>query len=323
MAAELNSMAKLVVAEYPYQRMHKHSAPPAKQLDLSDNYRTTNQRSFAAPRQHDAIKPVFTMGSKNDIGTKNLYQRLTLDEMRSQRLQTAGSPTAPTKSTAQQAYVQPNQAHQSQGRAAPRSGVAPRMPYSEVSRGFGSLDSTGTMPGGKGEFKSTSETRRAYPAHTFQRIPAQQITIGKQNDIGSHTSYSCVPSKDMHTTNYSLGTYTGKRFVSTEMERRAPPNATHSAAPAAGQKAPPGPSEVDRGFRQPSNSSDYNIISNGPRLNGERNRESALDKRSANAFAVPCGRKQNPDVKPTDRGPIGSRQAYDIITGADRPKSRW
>jgi hypothetical protein len=83
---------------------------------------------------------------------------------------------------------------------------------------------------------------------------------------------------------------------------------------------------VERGFRQPHNSADCNIISNGPAL-GTSHRGGSTDahlrQRNAAAFEQPVGLKQHPTNAPADRGPTGSRQSYDIITGRERPRERW
>ena len=102
-----------------------------------------------------------------------------------------------------------------------------------------------------------------------------------------------------------------------------PPPAERIAVPSAGQLPPLGPSEVERGFRQNVNSRNYNIVSTGPRLNGKLNTEEALSLRNERAHAAPAGRAQHPEVNPLDRGPLGTRQSYDIITGCERPRERW
>jgi hypothetical protein len=87
-----------------------------------------------------------------------------------------------------------------------------------------------------------------------------------------------------------------------------------------------GPSEVERGFRQPHNSADYNIISNGPALGSSLcggNTEAQLRQRNAGAFERPVGLRQHPSNSPADRGSTGSRQSYDIISGRERPRERW
>lgn len=53
------------------------------------------------------------------------------------------------------------------------------------------------------------------------------------------------------------------------------------------------------------------------------NADSMLAKRNAAAHELPVGRKQHPNVNPADRGVSGMRQAYDIISGLDRPRERW
>jgi len=127
-------------------------------------------------------------------------------------------------------------------------------------------------------------------------------------------------------TNYELGTDTLLHTTAARDAARAPPpNAWKLAPSAAGQKVGVGPSEVERGFRQPHNSADYNIVSNGPSLGASSggSSDAHLRSRNAGAFERPVGRSQCPDNNPRDRGPTGARQSYDIISGLDRPRERW
>ena len=105
---------------------------------------------------------------------------------------------------------------------------------------------------------------------------------------------------------------------------KAPPHYKERvSAPAAGHIAPIGPSEVEQGFRQQFNSQHYNIVNGGDRLLGELNSDQLRAERQRAAFERPVGRKQHPTVDPSDRGPSGTRQSFDIITGLPRAKERW
>jgi len=148
--------------------------------------------------------------------------------------------------------------------------------------------------------------------------------MGYTNDIGSCTRYQRTPAilKDM--THYTLGNVPAS-YVTTAMDATAshPRHTERRKLSAAGQVPPVGPSEVEQGFRQQFTSRDFNIITGGPRLHGALNSDAALAAKITAAHDNPIGRKQHPNVHPSDRGPSGVRQSFDIISGAERPQGRW
>ena len=221
-------------------------------------------------------------------------------------------------------FVQPDLKHQTQGAGAPRGGIAPRLPTSEVERRFGSLTSEGTMPGKEGKTQGTSESRASYADPGRQPRPEALLTLGYGNDLGTASTYSKTPAILADMTHYSLGNAPANFQSETMVATRA--HLPHGARPkvsAAGQPPPFGPSEVELGFRQQFNSRHFNIINGGSRLHGERNSDAMLYQRNTTAHDRPVGRKQHPTVDPADRGVTGLRQSYDIITGIDRPRERW
>lgn len=137
-----------------------------------------------------------------------------------------------------------------------------------------------------------------------------------------------MPPESLRRANYALGT-DELRYTTSLRDASAPPpsNAWRLGPHAAGGTLGVGPSEVERGFRQPHNSAHYNILTNGPPLNsgamGGANTEARRVARNEGAFEKPVGRQQHPSNDPRDRGPTGGRQSYDIISGIDRPRERW
>ena len=65
------------------------------------------------------------------------------------------------------------------------------------------------------------------------------------------------------------------------------------------------------------------VITGGPRLHGALNSDAHLAAKNAAAHDNPVGRKQHPNVHPSERGVSGIRQSFDIITGVSRPPERW
>ena len=65
------------------------------------------------------------------------------------------------------------------------------------------------------------------------------------------------------------------------------------------------------------------IISNAPRSVTEEDRADVDRKHPAGGNANPRGRKQLPSIDPRLRGPSGTRQSFDLITGVERESWRW
>ena len=325
---ETNTAGKLAQQEFPYQRMHRepiHIAPP--NVDGPNSMLSMHRTSFRETNEKPVPAHVgarYTVGTKNALGTHVNYKQVTIDELKVGRVDLGeGARTWTTNFT--DAFRQPDLTHPTQGVKAPRSGKAPRMPFSEVERNFGSLDSTGTMPGKDGVTEGTSENRAAYANPGPQPKINPSLTLGYGNDIGSCVKYVQTPSMLADMTHYSLGNLK-MNYVTTAMEstKHPPPRPPAGMRPAAAGQVPPvGPSEVEQGFRQQFNSQHFNIINGGTRLHGAMNADSMLAKRNAAAHDLPVGRKQHPNVNPADRGVSGMRQSYDIISGIDRARERW
>lgn len=323
---QTNTAGKLAQSEFAFQRMHREPiavGPPDMGNTDRSVYRTTYPE-LGGPPVPGNVGAQYTVGGMNDLGTKVRYKKVDLAELRTGRVEMSGGGDRNWTSEFSQHFAPPNLTHPTQGLQATRGGKAPRMPYSEVERRFGSLDSSGTMPGKDGKTEGTSEQRRAYVDPGRQPPVESVLTLGLTNDIGSSTRFQRTPAilKDM--THYTLGNVPAS-YVTTCMDASAPPPppAERSKRIAAGQLPPAGPSEVEQGFRHKFTSRDFNIITGGPRLHGASNTEEFLATRNVHAHSQPVGQKQHPNVRPADRGPSGVRQSFDIITGVDRPRERW
>lgn len=317
-----NPYVELAKAEFPYQRMHREEVPRHKPPVVDDQYLTVHKRSFTDRGPQPRQVPHFTVGQKNALGTSRVYSKISLDELRLGQI--AGQLTADGKTswgtTYGSAFGLPNQNDRFQGRNAPRGGIAPRMPYSEVERNFGSLDSTGTMPGADGgRFSTRSEYQQnfAEPGAAARVRREPEFTLRFSNDIGSDTKASKVPPTMLNATHFDFGTYAGKRYQTSTQDAHGVAPVLDPTQDAAGREPPLGPSAVERGFREPISSKDYNIVTTGHRLGGPLNTEAAHAARTA------FGKQQFPSVDPAMRGPTGTRQAFDIITGVERPRERW
>ena len=321
-----STAGKLAQSEFAFQRMHRdpiHIGPP----DMGVNDRSVYRSSY--PERSERSYPAnvgarYTLGTKNDLGTQIKYHTVDLNTRQLGQVHLSGTEERVWTSEFQQHFAPPNLTHPTQGTSAPRGGKAPRMPFSEVERRFGSLDSAGTMPGKDGKTEGTSEARAKYADPGRQPALECVMTLGYANDIGSSTRFQKTPAilKDM--THYSLGNVPSS-FVTTAMDAAAPPPppAERTKRLAAGQQPPVGPSEVEQGFRTKFTSRDFNIITGGTRLHGGLNAENYLAERNSKAHERPVGQKQHPNVNPADRGPSGVRQSFDIITGVERPRERW
>ena len=135
----------------------------------------------------------------NELGTQVHYKQVNLKELRRGRVHLGDADARQWQSEFAHHFAAPNLAHPTQGSSVPRGGKAPLMPYSEVERRFGSLDSEGTMPGKDGRTAGTSEQRDAYVDPGRQPAVQSVLTLGKMNDIGSSTRYTKTPAilKDM------------------------------------------------------------------------------------------------------------------------------
>lgn len=263
---------KLAQSEYAFQRMHRepiHIGPP----DMGNTDRSVYRVSY--PEQSERSLPAnvgarYTVGTKNDLGTSVKYRQVDLNERQQGQVHLGDNDKRLWTSEFQQNFAAPNLGHATQGVGAPRGGKAPRMPFSEVERRFGSLDSAGTMPGKDGKTEGTSEHLHAYADPGRQPPMESMITLGMTNDIGSQVRFQKTPAilKDM--THYTLGNVPSS-YISAAMDAADPPPpfSERSKRLAAGQQPPVGPSEVEQGFRTKFTSRDFNIITGGPRLHGK------------------------------------------------------
>ena len=324
---ENTTCGKLAQREFPYQRMHRDPAPRAPPFVNPDEYTTAHVRQFktTVPMPPSAASTAYyTVGVKNALGTHTNYSKVSRDELRVSGGVHLGDDQRQWSTEFGSQFATPNQSHATRGAGAPRGGVAPRLPNSEIERNFGSLTSEGTMPGKDGKTQGTSETRAQYANPGRQARPEATLTLGYGNDLGTSSNYQKTPAILADMTHYSLGNE--KRNMVTGTMAATLPHAPHSERPRvhpAGQQPPFGPSEVELGFKQQFNSRHFNIVNNGPRLHGRMNTDASLYERNTLAHDKPVGRKQHPCVDPAFRGPTGQRQAYDIITGVDRPRHMW
>jgi len=198
------------------------------------------------------------------------------------------------------------------------------MPYSEIDRRFGSLDSTGTMPGADGARSLVSEQMGRYANPGRQKAPERVLTLGTMNDIGSTSKFAQTPAMLADMTHYSLGDQPRSWSTTAQAATKEPPPLHERLGKEpAGRLPGAGPSEVELRFMKNLNSQDYNIVNGGRRLLGDGNTELLKAQAAATAHVKPVGLKQHPNVNPADRGVTGMRQSFDIITGADRPRERW
>jgi len=323
---ENTAVGKLAQIELPFQRMHRNPMPGPPPPHFPDHYETAHARSFP---ERQGMPPLasstamYTVGAKNALGTHASYKQVKLDELKVSSVH-LGNDGREWQTSFSSAFTKPDQSHATRGAGTKRGGIAPRLPFSEVERNFGSLTSEGTMPGADGRNEGTSEVRAQFSNPGRQPAREPMLTLGTMNDIGTTTKYQPTPAILADMTHYSLGDEP-RRYESAAMAATAPfpPPAERRRMAPAGQLPPAGPSEVEQGFKNNHTSRHYNILTNGPRLLGDLNSDARLYNANANAHDHPVGRKQHPTVNPADRGPTGLRQAYDIITGADRPKERW
>jgi len=315
--------AHLARAEFYNQRTHRTPVPPYVPAVVQGPFDTCQAQSYRPRPPQKVPAPEFTFGLKNAIGTKNVYKTVSLDVLRQGQLSLSGAESGVRASwvtTAGRAYVRPDLGDRFQGSAAVRGGTASRMPYSEIERRFAAVDSTGVMPGdsshGASHLRTEQQRRFVNPGPQPLREP--EFKLRYLNDIGSGTTVTAVPATMLNATHYELGTSTENRFVtSSSAAHGRKPLVTRGAV--AGVVPPNNASEVERSFFIPmsSHAGNYSIISTGERLSGARNVEAMREARTS------CGHKQHPSVDPAIRGPTGTRQAYDIVSGLDRPKERW
>ena len=302
--------AHLARSEFYNQRMHRTPVPPYVPAVVEGPFDTCHGQSYRPRPPQKVPAPEFTVGRKNAIGTRIVYSKVSRQDQVSLSAAESCGRASSWVTTTQRAYARPNLNDRFQGSAAVRSGIAPRLPYSEVERRFAAVDSTRTMPGDESlsshappHVRTEQQRHFVNPGPQPRRKP--EFTLRHLNDIGSSTTATAVPTSQLNATHYELGTSTENRFVtSSGAAHGRKPFVTRGAA--AGVVPPQGPSEVERGFFTTSNSRDYSIVSTGERLGGPRNVEAARDARTS------CGRKQHPTVDPALRGPTGMRQAWHI-----------
>ena len=309
--------------------LHREVVPVDKPPVLKGPYDTVHKRDYHQYPQQPVEKPMFTIGRKNALGTSVTKSRVTLNQLRLGQVELVGPGAKSSWSTTSGSqFPPPDMDDRFRGRSAVRQGVAARMPYSEVERNFGSLDSTGTLPGerafgGKFDTRSEQQSRFAPPGVQPKRQP--EFTLKWSNDLGTGTTATVVPSSMLNATHFDFGTYgarEGETLYDTSTAIQFPRHSVYPdpSVPKAGvgTNAGLGPSAVNRGFRENINSATCNLITNRERLGGEHyNTEAFKAARST------VGHHQQPAVDPRLRGATGRRMAYDIVTGVDRPKEQW
>jgi hypothetical protein len=318
-------MAQCTVNEIPYQRMHRFPAQQPRPLDLSGCFDSTHKRAFTQRPLGPRAVPSFTVGRKNELGTSSTYKQLSLNELREGQIILGDQPNT-WSSVAMSSYQPPDPNDSLRGLEAPRCGMACRLPFSELTRRFATGDSEGLMPGKTGQVtgKASTQYQEMYQRHKPRGREQQMVTMGQFNDIGSSATYRTVPASDLPQ-QITLGDEPRHYSTATaEGFGKAPPRSWRTeGAEAAGRLAAPGNSEVEKGFKVADSSNAFNIVSNGGRLMGARNPEAYERARNANAHEAPVGRRQCPSIDPACRGPTGTMQTFDILTGAERPRERW
>ena len=318
-----STYAHLSKAEFPYTRMHREEVPLDKPSAIKGPYESVNKGEYPPHPKQVVDEPLFTLGCKNALGTSEIKSRVTLSQLRAGQVKLAGPDTENSWSTTSGSqFIQPDMNDPLQGRSAPRLGQPARMPYSEVDRNFGQIDSTGTLPGGRGfggKFNTRSEHQSNFGAPGVQPRQQPEFTLRCSNDLGTGSVPTVVSSTMLNSTHFEFGTYDGPLYdtsTASKFSRPGIPNPRPKAG--VGSNHDLGPAVVERGFRENTNSADYNLITNRQRLGGEHNNTEAFKSSRAT-----IGHRQFPTVDPRVRGPTGGRQAYDIITGVDRPKEQW
>ena len=314
--------ANLARAEFALstgKKVHREPVKPFIPPLVVGPYDTCHMHSYRMRSPQKIVVPEFTVGEKNALGTNRAYRKVSLDELRLGQISLA-NPTARNSwgTTYGSSYVLPDRSDRFQGDKSERGGMPPRLPYSEIERRFGSLDSTGTMPGAdRGARTGRSEVQEKFPNPGRQPLREPEFTLRFANDIGSGVTASKVPPTMLNATHFDLGTSGAPTYETSSATAHGRMQPSRPTEGAAGGRPPVGVSEVERGFRGPMTSRDYNIVNGGERLGGALNTEAARTAR------VSCGHKQHPDVDPALRGPTGARQSYDIISGLERPKYRY
>jgi hypothetical protein len=152
--------------------------------------------------------------------------------------------SAPYASTSMVSFTAPNRSHPTKGASAPRGGVAGRLPFSEVDRGFCTSTSAGTLPGdpsyelGGEKVDATSETRAQYGRKPIAPREPARVTVRRLNDLGTRETCHAVPPENLLRANYELGTETKTLYTTAAREAAAapPPNAWRLIPSAAGQQ---------------------------------------------------------------------------------------
>ena len=225
---ETSTAGHMAMQEFAFQRMHRRPVPaPAPFASLCGNepYATMNSTMYSASHHKEPPRvrvPSFTIGRKNDLGTSSHFRSgVTLDQLRLGQLH-LGNEARTWETTSGRTHAMPQHDHPLQGASAPRSGLAPRMPFAEIDRRFGQLDSTGSMPGTYGERSLRSETMAQFPNPGPQPPVNPTLTLGTTNDIGSSTKYRKTPAMLADMTHYSLGNEPRRCVNGWERERSTP-----------------------------------------------------------------------------------------------------
>ena len=304
--------------------LHRAEVQVDKPFTIKDPYGTVHKREYPHhPRQPRDV-PMFTVGRKNALGTSQTKSRVTLNQLRLGQIELVGPDAKGSWSTTYGSqYPPPDMDDRLRGRSAARQGVAARMPYSEVERNFGSLDSTGTLPGERafgGKFDTRSEQQSHFGPPGVQPKRKPEFTLQWSNDLGTGTVATKVPPSMLNATHFDFGTYDGPLYDTSTASQFHPPGIPDPKVPRAGVGTNHGlgPSAVERGFRENINSETCNLITNRERLGGEHYNTEAFK-----AARTTFGQHQQPSVDPRLRGPTGRRMSYDLVTGVDRPKEQW
>ena len=193
-------MAQCTVNEFPYQRMHRFPTEAPRPLDLTGVMESSHRRAFQRRPMGPKAVPAFTVGRKNELGTSSKYRQVSLDDLRQGQI-TLGDQPQVWCTSSNAAYKPPDQACPLRGLEAPRTGMAVRLPFSELGTWppFATGTSVGIMPGKTEEVRGRARTEHQtmYERHKPRAREQQMVTMGQFNDIGSSATYRTVPAADL------------------------------------------------------------------------------------------------------------------------------
>ena len=264
------ALRQIALAEYEttgmrllkYPTTQPHQNHTAHTINATTTYQSEHTRKFTPhdPAQNVPPTPSFTIQTSNQLGTKVTKHKKTLQQIKSQVgwKEEPINPQLTPCSVATTSYREPDLSDPERGQAAPRQGVAPPTPRSEVERGFTHPTSEGLAHFGGGPFDATSETVASHSHKPARVCGPQYVTIKCQNEIGTRVFERIVPVTELNATNYDLGDGSATTYVTSSMHATdARVHTMETAAKFAGGAKKLPISEIERDFRHVGC---YNII---------------------------------------------------------------